>query len=492
MKRKLFIIITAIVVGTFGLTTVACARSFIGVAAAYDYIKQVSEDRMRFRHRNTLSVTRIDVMNNRIFVLFDAEYLLKMDERKQFFGEMGANGVSQLILGWTDDSRLMDRESPGTVLCYRGGEHEYYERHMLFREPMHINGDFQIPDMVEVELPVRYLHEDLRNNWTGRLYYYVEAFGFYTDGFIDYRSCREDFHWVSGECVLSVDEDDKLDYVPWWRFNFIEAGGSLDWLFEMEVELEPEPEPEAEPEPEVRFEPETELGPEPEPMSGPELIDMEVEPDVAEPITRAFLEPEIELILEPEPEVEPEMESELEPELEPEFEVEPEAPEPEIWVEPEEEPEPEPEIEPEVKPELKPEPETEPEPEPIPEPIFSEVPLVHEAETIEREPMIELAAVVAVSEIGHGDGGAKSGALIETAPIKTVLTEVATADLVIKVPNTGYKNQEKRWEFLVWPVVGAVILAFWWFWPYKWLKKVKKSMKKSLTFFARCDKMVTV
>ena len=44
MKKKLFIMITAIIVGTFGLTAMARAYPFIGMAA-YDYIKQVSEDR---------------------------------------------------------------------------------------------------------------------------------------------------------------------------------------------------------------------------------------------------------------------------------------------------------------------------------------------------------------------------------------------------------------------------------------------------------------
>ena len=459
MRKKFIIIITAIIIGASSLATVVFAYSFIGVEA-YDYIKQVSEDPARFRYRNTLSITRLDVMNNRVFVLFDAEYLLKMDERKQFFGEVGTNGVSQLILGWTDDTYLMDRESP-EMLRYRESGQEYYSRHTLFRERIYMNDDFQIPDMVEVELPANYLHESLTNNWTGRLYYYIEAFGFYTDGFIDYRSCREDFHWASGECVLSIDEYGKLDYVPWWRFNFIEAGGSLDWLFKPELEPEQEEETIFEPgvEPEIEPEPELELEVE---LTEDPGVDAEAEPDPGmspepvsspEPVLKlGVAKMEIYEVEKPEPEaVEPVVE-EIEPEAEPE-------PEPETV-----------EIEPEI---------TETEPETV------EIGL--EPKEIEPKTGESLLEVVAVASVPiRGDGGEKSGAVVETANAVKVVPRTIT------VPNTGYEKHETRWEFLIFPVAGAVILAFWWFWPYKKAKNVKKSRKKLLTFSLSRDKMVTV
>ena len=73
----------------------------------------------------------------------------------------------------------------------------------------------------------------------------------------------------------------------------------------------------------------------------------------------------------------------------------------------------------------------------------------------------------------------------ETAAKETVFSELLA-------PNTGYKSRKVEWEFLILPLIGAGILAIWWLWPFKILKKVKKSLKKVLTFFAISDKMVTV
>ena len=469
MRKKILLIILAVVVGTTSLTAIVNAVSLGQGVVAYEYIKWISSDQERFKHRNTLMATRIDIEKNRIYVLFDAEYLLKMDERKQFFGDRATNGVGRLVLGWADNLALMNRELPDDPV-QREGRRGYFERHALFRETLYDYMGFQIPDMVEVELPARFLREQLRDNRSGVLYYYLEAFGFMTEGFIDYRSCINNFTLAGGECTLAITDDGRLDYGSRQTLNadfsmLSEPARVVDWVepepepepeprIMLGAEPEPEPEPELEPEPEPEPEPELELAPEPEPE--PEIIkvepDPEPEPEVVDPETE---------VIEPNA-AEPEMEPEPEPDLEPEPEPEPEII---LYSEPEPEPEPEIEIEPEVVSDL----------EPL---LIIAGPEVREVKVEESVPLTEeVAAVAVIGEINRGDGGAKSGAVIDTT---------------ISVPNTGYKNSKKEWGFLVWPLVGAAILAFWWFWPYKRLKKVKKSRKKVLTFFLSRDKMVTV
>lgn len=488
MRKKIFIIIMAVIVGTTGLTAMVGAVSFERGVVAYDYIKWISGDKERFRHRNTLMATRIDIKKNQIFLLFDVEYLLKMDERKQFFGDRATNGVSRLVMGWADNVGLMTREFPEN-LTPREGRRGYFERHVFIRENFHEGGDLQITDMVEVELPARYLREELRNNRSGVLYYYLEAFGYMTDGFIDYRSCIDNYSLAGGECTLAITDYSGLSYGSRQMlsadFSMMRETNVVDWV---------EPEPVFEPEPELRSVPEV-IESESEVVDmEPEIIDTKPEEIESEPEPEPeILESEPEKIEPEEPGLEPEIESEpdvIEVEIEPEPEVEPEVvefevvePEPEIEVV---EPEPEPELGVEFEPELESEPASEPElesepaSEPEPEPIAVE--MVTEAEERESEikkdtPLIELATVAVASGVGKSDGGAESGAAIEKA---------------ISVPNTGYKNRKKEWEFLVWPLVGAAILAVWWLWPHKKSKKVQKSQKKVLTFFPRRDKMVTV
>ena len=228
-----------------------------------------------------------------------------MDEKKHFFGEHIANGVSQLILGWSGDRRLMERELEDDYR-YRGGRHEYYDQHALFRERLH-DGGFQIPDMVEVELPAGFLRDRLRNNGSGRLYYYLEAFGFWTEGMIDYQSCSGLYSEMVDECILVINDRNELEYVASWETNVV-----LPVVTEPVRVAEPEPEPEIEVEPEMdpgieaESEPQPEIMPEPEPEIEP--VEPEPEPEV-EPEEESKPEPELEvpLSLEPEPESEPEI-----------------------------------------------------------------------------------------------------------------------------------------------------------------------------------------
>ena len=398
MKKKIVFVVIMATIFNGGLAVAAPVSD--DNLMAYDYIKFQTENPERFKYHNTLTITRVDVKNNRIFVLFDAEYFLRMDERRQFAGGSAvANGVSELVLGWADNDYLMSGKSLGS--SYRGGQHELYERSTLFRERLDYYGSFQIPDMIEVELPAKMLRANLASNRYRKLYFYLEAFGYFTDGFIDYSTCFDGVYYGS-ECVLMI-SGGELRYGAKTEFTlrrgFIEAGGELETA-EPEV-MEPEPVI-AEPEPEV---------------AEPELV-------IAEP------EPELEIV-------------ELEPE-EPVLEV----------VEPEEEPEPEPTIE------------------------VAAVPISKEAVEPENDKIaLELGLAALVAEIKPTGG-------------ETATSEEANYRLL--APNTGYKNQRTAWEFLVFPLVGAAFLAIWWFWPFKKLKKVKKSLKKVLTFFANSDKMITV
>lgn len=460
-KKIIIVIITTFAVAAFGGMAVSAYVYPSDIKSMFsEYAEVMDKDKQRFKYRNTLNITRIDLGNNRIFVLFDAEYLLKMDERKQFFGDMMVNGVSELILGWPNDQGLFDEVRFKSTPLYRGGKHEYYEFHTLFKERLSPYDEFQIPDMIEVELPVSKLRTWIGENKQGRLYYYLEAFGFYTDGYIDFRSCYDE---SGDECFLVITGDDRLEYTTFRRarMSYVKPEPEV-------VEPEPEPEPTTEPEPE----------PEPE-VEEPEFVEPEPEEKPEEIAPEPIVEPEI---VEPETEVEPEPEI-VEPELEPESETEPE-PEPETIVlevdepvEPESEPEPEPilgVIEPDAEPEVIIEVASAPTSEEKAEPEESKLALE-----------LGLAALVTKNEPTGGETAVKVTAFDE-------LLAVASKPELILTPNTGYKNREKEWEFLILPLVGAAILAVWWLWPLKIVKKVKKSSKKVLTFFANSDKMVTV
>ncbi len=444
MRKKIIItIITTFAVATLGGVAVSAYVHPSNIRGVFrDYAEFVNSDTQRFKYRNTLSITRIDLKNNRIFVLFDVEYLLKMDKRKQFFGEMMANGIGELVLGWPGDNLLYDEARFLNTPLNRGGRHEYYDYRTLFRERLAPYGGFQIPDMIEVELPASMLRARLAENKQGRLYYYLEAFGFYTDGYIDFRACYEDY---DNECYLVITGDDRLEYTSFRRLNtnFIEVGGSFDDIYPGVPEINT------------------------------------VEPEVIEPE-----------IVEPEPEVI--VREVVEPEtIEPEIIEEPKVVEPEVVI-----PEPEVEIEPEpvvevVVPEMEPEPEPEPEPDP-------ELELEAFEPDAEPEPIIEVASAPTSEEIAEPENdklALELGSVALVAENKPTGGEAAVKEMVFSellAPNTGYKNREKAWGFLVLPLIGAGILAVWWLWPFKFFKKVKKSLKKVLTFFAISDKMVTV
>ncbi len=414
-KRTIITIITIFAVATFGGMAALAYVQPANIRSMFrDYAGFINGDARRFKYRNTFSITRIDLKKNRIFALFDVEYLLKMDERKHFIGDMMTNGVSELVLGWPDDDSLFSVERFGSVAPnYRGGRYEYFDRHTVFRERISPFGTFQIPDMVEVELPISMMKARLSDSRHGKLYYYLEAFGFYTDGFIDFHNC---FYGYDEECYLAIVDGDRLEYMPYHylNLNYGESGGHNDAYSGVPQMNTVEPET-------LR----------PEPVVG--------EPEVVEP--------------------EPEIESEPEPRLEPE---------------------PEPEPEPELI--------TDPEPELIPEPVPEVASVPPREEIVEPkndEFALELEAVALAAEI-KPTGGETAGIVV---PSESFLAEAVE---MIGVPNTGYKNRKREWEFLVLPLIGAIILGFWWFSPYKYVKKIKKSTKKALTFFLRRDKMVTV
>ncbi|MBR5027080.1 hypothetical protein IKX64_00580 [Candidatus Saccharibacteria bacterium] len=479
MKKKIIItIIAAFLVTTFGgLAAFAYVRSMDVYSTFSDYAELLNNSTRRFKHRNTLTITRLDIKNNRVFVLFDVEYLLKMDNRKQFMGEMMTNGVARLTLGWVDQYPLMDDLALKSEPALRDGRREYFEQHTLFREYMNPYYGFQIPDMIEVELPAGMMRAHLAENGEWKLYYYLEAFGFYTDGVIDYSTCYKNGYWgIKDECILVVTRDDKLEYIPIRSLNpnFIEAGGSLDDFSPdddadsganeafLDVMAAPYLEPDFEIVPEVaepESEPEPESGPEQQPVSGviaPEEIAPEPGPELE-------LEPEVPEVIE----------------LEPELELEPETVE---FVE-----------ETEVM-----------EPDAEPEEVFEVAGAPSSEEIVEPENdklALELGIVALATKIKPtgGETAVKTTAFSETLaavsePAATImdLAEAKREPELILAPNTGYRNREKAWEFLILPLIGVGILAVWWFWPFKIMKKIKKSLKKVLTFFAISDKMVTV
>lgn len=434
MKKRVVLLISLVMIGVISNSIGVIAMDFGSKMPLAEYIKRVVSDEERFRYRNTLTITEINFRENRMTLLFDAEYLLKMDKNKQYMpGGTAKNGVKSLTLGWANDETKMEKEA---LLGHAGPQIVYIYPNLVFRREM--DDDFWLPDMVETEIPEKMIMNRLASNIYKRLYYSLEAYGFWTEGFVEYP-----------ECPGAV----------WERCSQIVSAGSRENYAVTEVEAEPlsEPEPSPEVEDVPELEPVIEKGTEP-------VIEVEPEP---EPVAETEPEPEP-VDIEPEPvpmiAAEPEPAIEEEPGLMIEL-----RPEPVIWDEPE------------------PVAETEPEPEPaVDERVIEvELPTVRHVEP-KNELTAELVAVAVVSKIiNRGDGGAKMGALKEPTVIKREITP-------IKAPNTGYKKQGTEWEFLTWPLAGGALLGVWWFWPRKKLKKVKNSQKKVLTFFLRRDKMVTV
>ncbi len=397
-KKIIIIIIAAFFVTAFGgFAALAYVLPSEINGSMYDHARAISADTERFKNRKTFTITRIDVERNRITVLFDVEYFLKMDERKHFTGGSTiSTGISRLMIGWANDDRLMwQLRDLGPTLI--GGQNTY-KQHAVIDDSFDYHGDAQILDMVEVELPLRMVRSRLTDNKYGMVYYYLEALGFYTDGFIDYSSCfRNGYRGAGDECELVIVKGEGLEYVP----------QSMRETYERDFRGS------------IR----------------------ESEEDFEVPTTGAGMESEIWVI-----------------------EESPEAPEPDAG--------------PEVGPEAATTEVFEPDAEP--EPVFeaASAPTYEEITEPENDKLALELGVVALATEDKPTGG--------EAAVKETVIEALLA------PNTGHKKREMVWEFLVLPLVGMAILAVWWFWPIKKRKKVKKSSKKGLTFFANSDKMVTV